>query len=80
RPRPAPTPPMPGLVEQINGVLQRQLAATPALAGREVHMESDPAGGLRITVDGRSYARPSEIPDEHIQDVIKAALHTWENS
>lgn len=77
--RVAPTPAS-GLspVEQIDAVLQKYVAADPELAGRNIHLEQHPEGGLQIRVDGRYYQRPREIEDQRIQVLIKKAIKEWE--
>jgi hypothetical protein len=68
------------IVDQIDAILQKHIAADPALAGRSIHLVQDPAGGLRIEVDGHFYQRPREIEEDEIQQVIKQALKEWESS
>ena len=85
RVEPARTPPASetkslNLVEQIDAMLQRYVAAEPGLAGRSIHLVQDPNGGLQIEVDGKYYRRPREIEDRKIQLVIKRALKDWESS
>ena len=82
---PARTPPASeakalNLVEQIDTMLQRYVAADPELARRSIHLVQDPNGGLQIEVDGKYYRRPREIEDRTIQLVIKRALKDWESS
>jgi hypothetical protein len=67
------------LVEQIDEVLQKHVAADPELAGRAVHLRQSDAQGMRIEVDGRLYDRPREIDDKRVQIAIKRALKEWEN-
>lgn len=75
-------PPSAGLsiVEQIDAILQRRLAADASMAQRSVHLEKDPSGGLRIRVDGTIYQKPAEIKDTKIQIHIRQALKEWESS
>lgn len=80
RPRREPEAPPLSLAEQIDAVLQAKMASIPQLAGRSIHLRSDPKGGLRIEVDGRFYQRPSEIEDRNIALLIKAAIKEWEKS
>lgn len=82
RPKPLETPAPEGkasVVEQIDAILQRHLAADPNLLGRSIHLEPDPEGGLQIEVDGTYYKRPAEIKDPNIQIHIKRALEEWES-
>jgi hypothetical protein len=66
------------IVEQIDAILQKYLAAEPELAKHDVHLKQADAG-LRILVDNRVYERPAEIPDKRIQLAIKMALKEWES-
>ena len=70
--------PATGIVEQIDSILQKHLAANPELAQHNIHLRQDGSGGLRIVIDGTSYPSPKEIEDPHIQNVIKHALQEWE--
>jgi hypothetical protein len=66
------------IVEQIDAVLQKYLAAEPALAQRSIHLEQAPEGGLRILIDGRYFQRPGDIEEREIQLALKMALKEWE--
>lgn len=66
------------LVEQIDEVLQKHVAADLKLAGRSVHLRQSDAQGMRIEVDGQLYNRPREIEDKRVQIAIKRALREWE--
>jgi hypothetical protein len=68
----------PGIVGQIDDILQKHIRAEPKLEGRSIHLEQAPAGGLRIKVDDQVYQRPAEIEEKEIQLVIKMALKEWE--
>ncbi|MCB8968108.1 MAG: hypothetical protein R3E31_23810 [Chloroflexota bacterium] len=68
------------IVEQIDAMLQKYVAADPELASRSIHLKQNPAGGLRINVDGQYYERPREIDDPKIQIAIKQALKEWEST
>ncbi len=67
------------LVEQVDAILQRHLAAEPRLAERKIHLVQDAKGGLIIDVDGKRYERPRDIEDAQIQLMIKRALKEWES-
>lgn len=69
----------PTVVEQIDAILQKHIAADPSLAQRSIHLEQNPSGGLRIQVDGTYYQKPAEITETKIQILIKRALEEWEN-
>jgi hypothetical protein len=66
------------VVEQLDILLQKHLAASPKLAHRNIRLEEDPAGGMRIQVDGTFYARPTEIEDVQIRTAIRNALKEWD--
>ena len=68
------------IVDQINPLLQKQIDANPELQGRVVHLESEPAGGLLIRVDGQLYERPENIEDIRIRKTIAAALKEWDET
>ncbi len=74
---PPPSEKKAGMVEEIDVLVQKYLAADPALAGRSVHLEQNPAGGLRIRVDGQLYQEPKEIEDQKVQAVIRQAVKEW---
>lgn len=73
-------PAPPSIVEQIDAIIQKHLIAAPEIAEHEIHVRQDVTGGLRIVVDGISYATPKEIENPQIQTVIKRALQEWERS
>lgn len=66
------------LVEQIDKILQKHLASEPELAGRSIHLVQGAKSGLQILVDGTYYQKPRDIPEKHIQLMIKRALKEWE--
>ncbi len=84
RPAPQPVPPpsssQVSVVEQIDAILQKYVAAEASLAQRSIHLEQDPSGGLRIEVDGTYYQKPAQIQEPKIQICIKRALKEWEGS
>jgi hypothetical protein len=85
--RPAPPPEIPpppasedSIVEQIDAILQKYVAAEADLAHRSIHLEQDPSGGLRIEVDGTYYQKPAQIGEKKIQLCIKRTLKEWESA
>ncbi|MBK9052488.1 MAG: hypothetical protein IPL78_16725 [Chloroflexi bacterium] len=86
--RPTPTGPLPeaaiatmvSIANQIDEILQRFIAADPALAHRSVHLKQSANGGLLIEVDTQTYKRPNEIEDPAVREVIKRALKEWERT
>lgn len=67
------------LVAEIDEILQKYVAATPALAGRSIHLRQMPAGELEILVDGKSHRHPKEIEEKGVRLAIKKALKEWES-
>ena len=68
------------IVGQVNPILKRHVAADEKLQGRNIELLVDPAGGLRIEVDGTFYKRPDEIEDPDVRRVLRAALKEWDSS
>ena len=67
------------LVAEIDEILQKYVAATPALSGRSIHLRQVPAGELEILVDGKSHRHPKEVEEKAVRLAIKQALKDWEN-
>ncbi len=92
-PRPAPTPPspplakpaedqpadQPGIVEQIDRILQARLAASP-LANRSVRLQPSPDGGVIVWVGLQKFASVEEVSDPEIRAILQAAIKEWEQS
>ncbi|MDX1614201.1 MAG: hypothetical protein R3300_07810 [Candidatus Promineifilaceae bacterium] len=72
-------PPTLDLVAQIDAVLQRHLAQNEQLSQRQIRLEEDPRGGLRIRVGATAYRRPEDIPEPAVRQVIQQALKEWES-
>lgn len=79
--KPANAPARPkSIAEQIDAILQKHLATNPTLSNRIVALEQNPAGGIRIKVDGAYYEKPADIPDKEVQLAIKMAVKEWNAS
>lgn len=65
------------MAEEIDAILQQRLAADPALKDYFIHLEHNPAGGLRIRVNNTYYQEPKEIEDPRIQNLIRQAVAEW---
>ena len=65
------------IAEQIDLILQRHIAADPAMANRGIRLEQSATGGLQILADGNRYEKPGDIEDKAVQGVIKAAVKEW---
>lgn len=66
------------LVEQIDRIFQRHLAANGRLANRYIHLRQQPGQLLQIVVDGKVYEHPNDIEDEDVKRALKSALREWE--
>ena len=75
--RPTPSAPT-SIVEHIDAVLQKYVAADPQLVDRDIHLKQS-GEGLRIIIDNHIYERPADIPEKNIQLAIKMALKEWES-
>jgi hypothetical protein len=67
-------------IDEIEAILQRMISTAPTPLGKEVHVGTDPDGGLQIQVGGRYFSSPDEVPDPAIRNLIKAAVKEWERS
>ncbi|MBE2220171.1 MAG: hypothetical protein IAF02_01440 [Anaerolineae bacterium] len=76
----AATPKPLSIAEQINQILQKQIAGNPEMANRGIRLEQSPTGGLQILADGKSYEKPADIEDTAVQEVIKTAVKTWNST
>lgn len=65
------------MAEEIDAILQRHLATDPVLQDYFIHLEHNPAGGLRIRVNNTYYQEPKEIEDPRIQNLIRQAAAEW---
>jgi hypothetical protein len=68
------------VAEQIDEILQKHIAAEPGMAGRSIHLVQNPAGGILIEVDGKTFNKPGEIPEPAIQQLIKRAVKEWDSA
>jgi len=66
------------IVEQIDSILQAQIAGTP-LRERGIRLQESPEGGVIVWVGINKYAGVVEVPDEQIQAAIREAIAIWEN-
>lgn len=88
-PSPRPTPPPTkesdepvaapqSIVEQIDSILQAQIAGTP-LVERGIRLQESPEGGVIVWVGINKYEGVTEVPDEQIQAAIRTAISAWES-
>jgi hypothetical protein len=66
------------IVQQIDTVLQAQLADTP-LAKRGVRLQESIQGGVEVYVGLQKFLEVDDVPDETIKAAIRAAIAEWEN-
>jgi len=64
------------IVEQIDEILQTQIASTP-LTARAVALKELPSGGMVIFIGRQQYEGVDAIPDPEIKAAIKRAAQTW---
>ena len=67
------------LIETIDALFQKYIAADPSLRGRSAGLESAPGGGLRIRVDYAYYDQPKQIEDVQVRRALMLALKEWES-
>lgn len=86
-PRPAPAPKAEGeeaaaapqsIVEQVDAILQTQMAGTP-LMGKGIRLQESHEGGVIVWVGIQKYEGIEDVPDEQIKAAIRAAISAWEN-
>ena len=65
------------MVEQIDRILRKKLENSP-LGKRGIRMRSSLSGGLLIEVGLAEYEWIEDIPEEAIQDIIRASIAEWE--
>lgn len=63
--------------EQIEDIVRARVNEDPALAGLDLDFGTGPDGGLEFLVDGQRYADIGQIPSEHLRDVIRQAIESW---
>lgn len=73
-------PPEPkSITEQIDEVLQAQIAGTP-LGERKLRMRTGLRGEALFDLDGESYPAVDEVPDMEVREALKAAIAKWEQT
>lgn len=68
------------LADEINNVVQKNLARSPLAETNRVEILSNLGGGLRILVNQQAYTAPEDIPDEAVKKLIKDSIKEWERS
>ena len=64
------------MVQQINQILEKKLAAQPGLA-RGVRLAEGPGGAVRVYIGVQAYTL-EEVPDPAIRSAIREAVAEWE--
>jgi len=79
RRKPAEPEPEPkSFIDEIEDVLQAQLAGQPEMAGRSIHFGSTVGGELQIEVDGQYYQAVDQILEPQVLTLLRAAIQAWE--
>jgi hypothetical protein len=73
-----PPPPILGIAEQIEQVLQRLLESRPDMQASGIHVGATDDGSLRIEVAGRVYPGVDSVPDPGVRELLRAAVKEWE--
>ncbi len=66
------------LVSMIDEILQKKLETSP-LQGRGIKLLNAPNGEVIVAVGSQNYNGVDSVPDPEIRDLIKSAIHDWEN-
>ena len=64
------------IVEQIDDILQRQIAGT-SLAPLTITLRETPGGGMVIYVDDQVFNSVDEVTNPEVQQAIRKAADTW---
>jgi hypothetical protein len=75
---PAEKAPTVSIPDQIEELLQNRLVNLPDYAGRSIHVQPSPLGGVRIEVDGQFFDGVGEVPDDEVRALIQDAVREWE--
>jgi len=73
-----PAPESRSFVEQIEVILQGQLAALDVPLPHEVHVSAGPDQRLQIQIGRERYGSVDEVPDPQVRALIRAAVAEWE--
>lgn len=65
-------------IDEIDAILQGQLAARPDMQGRSIHFRSTAAGELRIDVDDSWFETVDAVPDGDVKSLLQATIRSWE--
>lgn len=62
----------------IEAYLQFRIEQTPEYAGRHIHVQPSPQGGVQIEVDGRHYDAVADIEDIATRGFLEATIAEWQ--
>lgn len=63
--------------EEIEGMVQKQLAQYPNLAGQVIDFGTAADGSLEIWIGGKRYENVSDIPDVRVREAITEAVNKF---
>ena len=63
--------------EEIEGMVQKQLAQYPDLAGQVIDFGTAADGSLEIWIGGKRYENVSDIPDVRVREAITEAVNKF---
>jgi len=67
------------MVEQINQILDRNLAEEPG-SRRGVRLVDGPAGSIRVYLGVEGFDAIDDVPDPEVRRLIREAVSEWENA
>lgn len=66
------------IVQQIDSVLQKNIAGTP-LEDIGIRLQESPQGAVEVYIGLQKYQSIDDVPDEKIKSIIRAAISEWED-
>jgi hypothetical protein len=67
-------------VDEIENIVQRRLALTPALTGRDLHVGLRSDDSVCFVFEGQEYGNLDDIPNLTAQRLIREAIQEWEET
>jgi hypothetical protein len=77
--KPAEEVPELNIADAIEKYLQYKIEGAPKFQRRDIHIRPAISGGVRITVDGKSYDFVDEIEDVEARAFIQQAINEWQD-
>lgn len=65
-------------IDDIEEIVQRRIKLIPALADRDVHVRSGPAGSVRFAFEGQEFENLDQVPNLTARQLIKDAIQEWD--